>query len=64
MRRFFHVGSASFPGGATGPYVYVERGFMLHAGVRHFRDPWQNGIGAWFTLRVRDRYVVLWMRGA
>jgi hypothetical protein len=42
-----------------GPWLYMERGgFMLHVVARRFRDPWQDGFGALFTLRLRDRYVI------
>jgi hypothetical protein len=48
-----------------GPSFHAERGgFLLHVGCRYFTLPWQHGWGAWFTLRVRDRYVAFWRRGA
>lgn len=42
-----------------GPWLYWERGgFMLHAGARRFRDPWDNKFRAWLTLRVAGRYLI------
>jgi hypothetical protein len=42
-----------------GPAFYMERGgFMLHVGCRYFTLPWQHGLGAWLTLRVRGRYLI------